>query len=63
MKKVKCINNKNWFGTLGKYYDILCSGVKVLKDITYTGNRSTFRYYTVIDDMKEEVDVKQEWFE
>lgn len=31
---VKCINNKNWFGTVGNYYKVEAEGVRVTKDGT-----------------------------
>lgn len=55
--KVKCINNCNWFGTIGKIYEVFDIKEKVLK-----GDDFKFITYTVIDDYNQKVDITSNKF-
>lgn len=63
--KVRCINNCNWFGTIGNIYEVFDIKEKVLKEMRCSGDDFkfiTYTTYTVIDDYNQKVDITSNKF-
>lgn len=58
---VQCIDNSNWFGTVGNYYKVEAEGVRMTKN----GTEEDFlwKFIEVKDDYEQLVEIPSECFE
>ena len=59
---VKCIDNKNWFGTVGNCYKVEAEGVRVTKNGS-TEEDFLWKFIEVKDDYEQLAEIPSECFE